>query len=175
MGSLNGTVYMKAPWHFAWSISSSCVLWMLWVATQIPQKPSARSGDNWELTAESPSGNCSRLKTAALTKVIFLTRVVHTQRITSVWVKVVGKGPTQLPHLSQLCRFIPTSELAVGWLRLCCSWITLLLPPLPISAFFTSPQLSFREHFPVNLLHANLPRVKVSWEIALQHFSVGFF
>ena len=68
-------------------------------------------------------------------------------------------GPTQLPHLSQLCRFIPTSELAVGWLRLCCSWITPLLPPLPISAFFTSPQLSFREHFPVNLLHASPPRV----------------
>lgn len=98
---------MKFEWHsvhesslhFAWSISRSCVLWMLWVATQILSKPSARSGDNWELTAESPSGNCSRLKTAALTKVIFLTRVVHTQRMLSVWVKVAFKRPNPIASL----------------------------------------------------------------------------
>ena len=46
-----------------------------------------------EVTAESPSGNCSRLKTAALTKVIFLTRVVHTQGMLSVCVKVAFKRP----------------------------------------------------------------------------------
>lgn len=71
--------------------SRSCMLWVLWGATQIPPKPSALSGDNWELTAESPSGNCSRLKTAALTKVTSLTRVVHTQRMVSLWVKLTFK------------------------------------------------------------------------------------
>lgn len=158
---------MKFEWHsvhesslhFAWSISRSCVLWMLWVATQIPSKPSARSGDNWELTAESPSGNCSRLKTAALTKVIFLTRVVHTQRMLSVWVKVAFKRPNPIASLKSTLQVYSNFRARRGMTEALLQLNHTASSPLPISAFFTSPQLSFREHFPVNLLHANLPRV----------------
>ena len=129
-----------------------------------------------ELTAESPSGNCSRLKTAALTQVIFLTRVVHTQGMLRVCVKVAFKRPNPMASLKSTLQVYSNLRAPRGMTEALLQLTHTPSSPPPCPFLLSSlPRSCHSESTSQWTCFKQTFSESASWGIALQHFSVGSF